>query len=107
MLVVEIAEARDRKRPNLGVESVGQRSHDAVGFLDLDRVLRRQRDDQVARELVVDVGREGELRFAETEKPRLPGLMSLLEREARDGVLGRDPATGSRRCPAVRRRSRG
>ena len=64
VLLVHVAQARE-KATELGREAIGQRGQNAVGLLDRHGVLRRQRDDQVAGELVVDVGGDRELRFAE------------------------------------------
>ncbi len=64
VLLVQVAQAGE-KAAELGRQPVGQRGQDAVGLFDRHGVLRRQRDDQVARELVVDVGGDRELRFAQ------------------------------------------
>jgi len=60
MLLVEIADPR-KEPAELRHDAVRQRGHEAVRLLDLDGVVRRQRDDEIGRELVIDVGADRKL----------------------------------------------
>src|SRR5450432_1978494 len=90
MLLVEIAEP-GKEAAELRREAVRRGEPQAVRLLDGDRVLGRERGDEVARELVVDIGVQGELRFAEAEAAAsgadVPTGSKARDREA-CGILG-------------------
>ena len=88
----------DRKRPNLGVMPSGSGGEEPVGLLDLDRVLRRQREGEIAVDLVVDVRGQRQLGLRDAEAA-LRRRDVAARREAGDRVAGSGPATGSRRRP--------
>ena len=75
VLLVHVADAGE-EAAELRHEPVRQRGDDAVGFLDLDRVVRRQRDGEVAGEQMIDAGEEIDFRSRPRPKPRRPGPTS-------------------------------
>ena len=79
VLLVEVADAGE-EASEFRHDAFGQRWHEAVGFLHRHRVLGRERNDEVAGELVVDVGADRDLRLAQSEAaPAGRHLVGLLE----------------------------
>jgi hypothetical protein len=83
VLLIHVADAREEAAEFRG-GAVDRCDQGAIGFLDRDGVFRCQRKREHARELLVDVGAEGDLRFGEAE-PARPGADLAARGEARDG----------------------
>ena len=122
MLLVHVAEP-GKKASEFRHQAVGRRRVHAVSFLDRNGVLRRKRDDQVAREQVIDVGGNCELGLAQRKaatpgadiaawrKPGDPELLgvlrqvgvSSLQHRGDRGIERRDAATRRHRGRSLRR----
>ena len=63
VLLVHVAEPR-KEASELRHQAVRRRRVHAIGLLDRDGILGRERDDQIAREQVIDIGGNGQLGLA-------------------------------------------
>jgi hypothetical protein len=87
MLVVQIAETRE-KATEFRCQAVARAGIQSVGLLDGQRVLGGKRYDEVAEELVVDIGGDCEFGFPEVEAA-LAGRDVAAGRETAERVLVR------------------